>query len=169
MNDILFKTETDVFSYRVAGVCVQNGKVLLQKPANDTAYAFPGGHVGFGETNEETLIRELSEETGAEIAVGDLMWVGELFFPWGKRHCHQICLFYAIEIKNNTIPLTGSFRGYEHLENSDFDMEFHWIDIDRLSEIEIYPPQAVQMIRIPGFHHFIYREFDEHQKETILS
>ena len=29
--DILFKTEDWVFSYRVAGICVHNGKVLLQK------------------------------------------------------------------------------------------------------------------------------------------
>lgn len=30
--DILFHTEDYVFSYRAAGICVQNGKVLLQKP-----------------------------------------------------------------------------------------------------------------------------------------
>lgn len=56
--DILFKTDEYVFSYRVAGICIQNGKVLLQKPSNDTAYAFPGGHVAFGETNAQTLVRE---------------------------------------------------------------------------------------------------------------
>ena len=32
--DILFKTEDYVFSYRVAGICIQNGKVLLQKPSS---------------------------------------------------------------------------------------------------------------------------------------
>ena len=69
--DILFKTDDWVFSYRVAGICVQNGKVLLQKPTNDNAHAFPGGHVEFGETNEETLIREFKEEIGANIRVGD--------------------------------------------------------------------------------------------------
>ena len=35
MTDILFCTDSYVFSYRVAGVCIQNGKVLLQKPADD--------------------------------------------------------------------------------------------------------------------------------------
>ena len=69
--DILFKTE--------------NGKVLLQKPSNDTAYAFPGDHVAFGETNAQTLIREFQEEIGVDISVGDLKWVGEVFFPWGSR------------------------------------------------------------------------------------
>ena len=79
--DFIFKTEEFVFSYRVAGICIQNGKVLLQKPSNDTGFAFPGGHVTLGETNEQTLIREFQEEIGTNVAVGDLKWVGELFFP----------------------------------------------------------------------------------------
>jgi ADP-ribose pyrophosphatase YjhB (NUDIX family) len=49
MSDILFKTDNYILSYRVAGICIQNGKVLLQKPTNDNGYAFPGGHVAFGE------------------------------------------------------------------------------------------------------------------------
>ena len=82
--DILFKTEEWVFSYRVAGICVRNGNVLLQKPVNDAAYAFPGGHVTLGESNEETLIREFKEEIGVDIRVGELKWVAEIFFPWGS-------------------------------------------------------------------------------------
>lgn len=64
--DILFRTEEYVFSYRVAGICMHNGKVLLQKPTNDTAFAFPGGHVSFGETNAQTLAREFQEEIGVD-------------------------------------------------------------------------------------------------------
>ena len=31
MSDILLKTDDYVFSYRAAGICIQNGMVLLQK------------------------------------------------------------------------------------------------------------------------------------------
>lgn len=72
MKDILFKTDDFVFSYRVAGICIRDGKVLLQKPSDDDGYAFPGGHAALGETNEQTLIREFKEETGADIKVGGL-------------------------------------------------------------------------------------------------
>lgn len=97
MADILFKTDEHVFSYRVAGILIRNGSVLLQKPVHDPGYAFPGGHVGFGETNEETLIREFREELAADITVNGLRWVGEIFFPWGGKPCHQICLYYEVD------------------------------------------------------------------------
>lgn len=160
MSDILFKKDGFVFSYRVAGIAVQNGKVLLQKPTNEDFYAFPGGHVEFGETNEETLIREFKEEIGADIKVEDLQWVAEVFFPWGENPCHQICLYYAIEITNESIPKDGMFMAKEHIEDRDFDLEFHWIPIERLSEIEVYPEKAKELLKSldKGVKHLVYKE-----------
>lgn len=40
--DILFKKEDFVFSYRVGGILIRNGKILLQRPKNDD-YAIIGG------------------------------------------------------------------------------------------------------------------------------
>jgi ADP-ribose pyrophosphatase len=160
MTDILFRTDDYVFSYRVAGVCVRNGRVLLQKQTNDPGHAFPGGHAELGETNAETLLREFREEIGAEISVGDLRWVGELFFPWDDKPCHQICLYYDIEITGGDIPQTGNFLAHEHIEGRNFDIEFHWVPLDRLGDIELYPPQASAFLTdgIGGVRHFIYRE-----------
>ena len=33
--DILFKNDHFVFSYRVGGILIRNGKILLQRPKND--------------------------------------------------------------------------------------------------------------------------------------
>ena len=65
-------------------------KNIASKPTNDTGYAIPGGHVEFGETNVQTSEREFKEEIGADITVGTLKWVAEIFFPWGDKPCHQI-------------------------------------------------------------------------------
>ena len=92
MPDALFKTEDSIFSYRIAGICIEGGKILLQKAAGQTAFNFPGGHVALGETSVQTLAREFREEIGAEISVGALKWVGEIFFPWEGRTWQQICL-----------------------------------------------------------------------------
>ena len=161
MKDILFKTEDAVFSYRVAGICVQNGKVLLQTTTGeDRSFAFPGGHVAFGETNAETLIREFREEIGAEVIVGDLKWVAEIFFPWGDKPCHQICLYYMVEIQNEEIPKDGVFPAQERLEGRSFELEFHWVPLERVEGLEVYPVNAALLLkRLPeGVQYFVYRE-----------
>ena len=159
--DLLFKTDEGVFSYRVAGICVQQGKVLLQTTTGeDRSFAFPGGHVAFGETNEETLIREFREEIGAEIKVGDLKWVAEILFPWGNKPCHQICLYYMVEIQNGDVPREGMFLGKEHLQGRSFDLEFHWVPLNETAGMEIYPVQTPELLKklSEGVQHFVYRE-----------
>ncbi len=160
MPDILFRKEGWVFSYRVAGIIVHDGKVLLQKPTNEDFYAFPGGHVSFGETNEETLMREYKEEIGADIAVGELKWVAEAFFPWGESPCHQICLYYLAEITDEKTPLDGMFMAKEHPEGRGFDLEFHWVPIENTDKIEIYPAEAKELLLHldDGVKHFVYKE-----------
>lgn len=160
MSDILFKTPEAVFSYRVAGICVRNGKVLLQKSTNDTAYAFPGGHVAFGETNEETLVREFREETGADIRVGELKWVAEIFFPWGDKPCHQICLYYMVELVTEGVLSESCAIGTELIEGRDFKLEFHWMPISELDGIELYPSNAPELMKKldEGVQHFVYKQ-----------
>ena len=160
MADILFKTEDYVFSYRVAGVCMQNGTVLLQKPTNDPGYAFPGGHVAFGETHAETLVREFKEEIGADIRVGALRWVAEVFFPWGDKPCHQICLYYDIEIIDKHTPRSGVFTAKETLEGRNFTINFHWIPLEDSKDLLIYPEQCRDLLQLTdgSVQHFIYKE-----------
>ena len=161
MKDLLFKTDAGVFSYRVAGICVQNGCVLLQTTTGeDRSFAFPGGHVGFGETNAQTLMREFKEEIGADIAVGELKWVAEVFFPWGDKPCHQICLYYMVEIQNQDVPVEGVFRGVEQMEDRKFELEFHWIPIEEVEKREVYPTNTKELLQKldAGIQHFVYRE-----------
>jgi len=60
-----------------AAIIQDNGKYLVtQRPANSSSRAkrweFPGGKVDFGEDPKECLKREIYEELGIEILVGDL-------------------------------------------------------------------------------------------------
>lgn len=159
--DLLFKMEEGVFSYRVAGICLRNGRVLLQTTTGENrSFAFPGGHVSFGETNEQTLIREFREETGLDIRVGELKWVAEIFFLWGEKTCHQICLYYLVEVQDESVTAEGKFIGREQLEGRNFDLEFHWVPIEQVKKLEVYPVQAAALLEKldEGVQHFIYRE-----------
>lgn len=159
-KDILYKEEDFVFSYRVGGILIQDGKILLQKPLNDD-YSIIGGHVAAMETTAETLKREFFEELHAEIQVGELMAVGEIFFPWGGRPCHQICLYYRVELTDlAAIPLSGSFFGYDDWDNQRINLEYCWVPLEKLADIRVYPQELIQQI-VSGIGetlHFVSRQ-----------
>lgn len=164
MRDLIFKEENFVFSYRVAGVIVQNGRVLMQKEPHDDGHAFPGGHVTLGETHAQTLRREFQEELHADISVGRLMAVGEVFFPWGKRPCHQICLYYEVSLDDpGQMPDAGVFHGWDDLGNERVNLDFLWVDVKDLPCTAVYPPEMAQYLTEgrEDVLHFIYNEFEE--------
>jgi hypothetical protein len=99
-----------------------------------------------------------------EIEVGELTWVAEIFFPWGDKPCHQICLYYTVMLTDgNQIPPDGNFIGTERIEGRDFEIEFHWIPLGAIVGIEVYPTNAVELLtRLDGgVEHFVYREAAE--------
>jgi 8-oxo-dGTP diphosphatase len=49
-------------------------------------WEFPGGSVEFGETLAEALVREMGEEYGIEVAVGDLLDVVDHILPEEGQH-----------------------------------------------------------------------------------
>ena len=159
MTDILFKTEDFVFSYRIQGVLIREGKALLQRSGED--YALIGGHVAAMETTRETLVREFKEEIHADLAVDRLLAVGEVFFPWGEKPCHQIGLYYEVHLLDESqIPLDGVFHGYDELGGKRVDLDFCWVPLSELEHIALYPPQMVPHILSGSKEilHFVYKE-----------
>ncbi|HKV58574.1 MAG TPA: NUDIX domain-containing protein, partial [Ktedonobacteraceae bacterium] len=63
------------FSYRVTGVAIRDGKVLLQKPVEGGFCFLPGGRAELQESAGETLRREMQEELHVDVTVGRLLWV----------------------------------------------------------------------------------------------
>lgn len=146
-RDILFNTGDFIFSYRVGGLLIKNNKILLQRPKNDD-FAIIGGHVSSLETTVETLKREFEEELHAKIDADSLFAVGEVFFPWGQKPCHQICLYYKVHLlDDNDIPLDGSFHGYDDLDNERIDLDFCWVPLEDLKNgLTVYPTELIPHI-----------------------
>ncbi len=160
-QDILFKTDDYIFSYRVAGILIKNGKILLQKPLNDNRYSIPGGHVAFGELSSETIIREFKEEIKADVKTERLIMVGELFWPWGSKPCQQISFYYEISLCNeNQIPLEGTFPAYDDFGNKRNDLEFSWIDLNEINNLMVYPTNIKEdLLSLPKeLKYFVYQQ-----------
>lgn len=69
---------------------LKDGKVLLAQRKNAHGageYAFPGGHLEFGETFEECAERETAEETGIEIKNIQFQFVGN-FVKYDRHYVH---------------------------------------------------------------------------------
>ena len=63
---------------------VDNYKVLLVKNHNGRYWSFPKGHVEKGETEEETAIREIKEETGLDVEIVDSFREVSDYCPFGR-------------------------------------------------------------------------------------
>jgi 8-oxo-dGTP pyrophosphatase MutT (NUDIX family) len=133
-KDILFDADSGLFGLRSAGVLIKDNRVLLQQAGNDPGYAIPGGHVSFGELGEEALIREFKEEIGIDIKVVRMLWIGEIFFPWADKDCHQICLYYLVEpCSDEDEPVI--WDTVDKVESYEAHIKFSWVDIGDLDDI----------------------------------
>lgn len=92
---------------RVCGLCIENRKVLLvnHHSLNEKGdfWSPPGGGMEFGQSAEENLKREFSEETGLNIEVEKFLFVHEYLSP----PLHAIELIFKVKRVDGTV-ITGS-------------------------------------------------------------
>ena len=108
------------------GVCViKDGKVLLGKRINahgQGTWAFPGGHLEFGETAAECAAREVDEETGLQIANIRRGPFTEDFFLADNKHYITI------------IMIADWKAGEPELREPHKCLEWAWFNLDELPE-----------------------------------
>lgn len=85
-----------------AGGCIfnDNGEILLQRRGDTNKWGFPGGAIELGETPEMAVIREVKEETGLDVEVGDLVGIytdTDMRYASGDQ-AHSICIAYKLKV-----------------------------------------------------------------------
>lgn len=123
---------------RASGVLIKDGKILVIHRIREDReyYVIPGGSVEENETIEEALDREMVEELTIKIQQKEFMFKIED----GGRFEHY---FLIKEYKGS--PKLGGPELERMNQNNQYLLEM--IDIDRLSEINLYPSGFIEKLK----------------------
>jgi len=145
---LIFEKDSNVFVYRVAGVAINNNKLLIHRSILDDFWCLPGGRCEFFEVSHNTLIREMKEELNAKIRIIRPLYFVENFFNFEEKNHHELSIFYLMEFHPDA-PLileNEEFSGKEcmleendRLYGKELELIFKWVDINQLEEIRLYP------------------------------
>ncbi len=156
--------EQALFNYRVAGVAIHNGRILLDRNSRNTYWVLPGGHPEMMEPMAEALRREVREEIGADVEVVRLLWIMENFFH-KSRDIHELSFYFLMKIDLNShlLQSNGPFYGQEH----DHRLTFQWFPMDEtvLSALPLFPGNlASALLHVPDSpQHIVFNDGSAHK------
>jgi mutator protein MutT len=92
----------------VGAIIICNGKLLLEKRKNEPGkgkWSVPGGLVELGESVEQTVIREVKEETGLEVEKPEHIDVVDNIIrdESGRVKYHFVIIDYFMRLKGGTL------------------------------------------------------------------
>lgn len=109
----------------VCGIIENNSKVLLVKRNNEPFkgyWTLPGGHIDFGETAEQAVIREVKEESGLMFSPQFLGYRDEVY-PEINWH-GEVLLFY------------GKAAGSEKIDGKEI-LDYKWVKLQEASKMKL--------------------------------
>lgn len=142
---LVIKRKGERFAVRVAGVCVRDDHVLLQTETQMDFWVLPGGRCEIGEPTAVTVQREMWEETGLEVTVGDLLWMMENFFTHEGKSFHEIAFYYQMTLPD-AVPsplVQPEFTGME----GDKPLIFRWCPLAEVESVRLFPTYFRQALR----------------------
>lgn len=115
----------------IGAVVISNGKILLEKRKSEPGkgkWTIPGGLVELGESIEQTVIREVKEETGLDIEKPKLIDVVNYIAKdkKGKIKYHFVMIDYFVKLK--------SIKKVKALSDAE---ELRWVPFDEVEKRDL--------------------------------
>ena len=140
---ITFTHDGLTFMYRVGGIAVHDGRVLVEHAVGKGFCFLPGGRVEFGESAVAALQREAREELGEPAEIGQLVVVADNLFELDGRRYQEVNLYFVIELDEDS-PILGRDGRFAGAESS---IVLEWIPIDELEHANLKPTFLHEYIR----------------------
>ncbi|MFJ8459726.1 NUDIX domain-containing protein [Lysinibacillus xylanilyticus] len=119
------------FHHLARGIFIKDNNVLLAQATGHPNTFLPGGHIEFGESAKDALIREIDEELGVTCTVVSLLGLVE--HKWEKKGILHCEINQVFEVTNE--ELTTGFNP----ESRESHLKFFWCNADDLDTINLQP------------------------------
>jgi 8-oxo-dGTP diphosphatase len=136
-NEKMHEISLEKVSFRISayGVIVRDNAILLS-PQRD-GYDFPGGGMEIGETLKECLLREVKEETGLFVKMGEIVHTDhEFYYSISSQQAFNNILLYFLCYNPQGKISTDGFDEYEKL----YARKAEWVSLDRIETIKFHNP-----------------------------
>ena len=147
MIDCGFTKENNWFRYRAAAIIIEDDCVLMASNDVSRYYYSVGGGVHLGETAEESVVREVLEETGVNYEIDRLAFIHENFFDGNGittgLKCHEVAFYFLMKPVGSQSLNSNSLcaEGREYM---------NWLPIKELKTHTVYPSFfAEKLINMP--------------------
>jgi 8-oxo-dGTP diphosphatase len=119
------------FHHLARGIFIQDSKILLAHAIGHKNTFLPGGHIEFGESAKDALVREIEEELGIKCEVRGFLGLVE--HKWENNGIVNVETNQAFEIKSqelhtNTVP-----------KSQESHIEFLWCDVNSAAFQQLQP------------------------------
>jgi len=110
----------------VGAVIIKDGKILLEKRKNEPGkgkWSIPGGLVELGESVEQTVVREVEEETGFEVEKPEHIDVVDNIIrdESGRVKYHFVIIDYFMKLKGGTLKAASDAEELKWVPLSDVE------------------------------------------------
>lgn len=110
------------------GLWLDRGRVLVCRSLSKHYCYLPGGHVEFGESADEALVREMKEECGLDVKVGPpLLCLEQRFWQGGTRR-HELSIVFHVE---QPPP--------DRILSQESHIAFEWLEMGALVDVDLRP------------------------------
>ncbi len=155
-KDMCVACDDGFLNIRAGAIIMKGGKLLMVGNSRNYLYSV-GGRIKFGETAEETVVREVFEETGIKMEIDRLGFVHEIYFYGDapsnlNKLIYEISFFFYMKVPDTFAPVSESFT-----EGSS-EERLVWVSLD--DDIKMYPEFFKTELKNPtdAVKHFVNDE-----------